>query len=167
MMRRSSPTSERIMDPASQRPPDGRDSRPRSEHQNFVTQRLKSFRGNAFEWNHAAQTDRREADDRCRAPGAYRAARAAGVSMIRLLRPVDHRSRARRWRDTVAELTKYWLSTRHGWKRYRRACGTVPPPMHCRRSAILLSPTCKRSNCPAVSAETDDPFRTRETQIGG
>ena len=36
----------------------------------------------------------------------YRAARAAGAPVIRIRRPADHRSRARRWDDTVAELTK-------------------------------------------------------------
>jgi hypothetical protein len=34
-----------------------------------------------------------------------RAARAAGVAVIRTRRPADHRSRARRWHDAVAELT--------------------------------------------------------------
>ena len=36
----------------------------------------------------------------------YRAARATGAPVIRTRRPADHRSRARRWDDTVAELTK-------------------------------------------------------------
>jgi hypothetical protein len=43
----------------------------------------------------------------------YRAARAAeyakegsGAPVIRTRRPVDHRSRARRWYDTVVDLTK-------------------------------------------------------------
>ena len=35
----------------------------------------------------------------------HRAARAAGVLAVRAHRPVDHRSRARRWHDAVAELT--------------------------------------------------------------
>jgi len=45
----------------------------------------------------------------------YRAARAGGKPVIRTRRHVDHRSRARRWRDAVAELidlqTQYaaWL----------------------------------------------------------
>ena len=34
-----------------------------------------------------------------------RAARAVGVPVVRMRRPVDHRSRAQRWRDAVAELT--------------------------------------------------------------
>jgi hypothetical protein len=33
-----------------------------------------------------------------------RAARAAGAPVVRTRRPVDHRSRAKRWRDAVAEL---------------------------------------------------------------
>jgi hypothetical protein len=36
----------------------------------------------------------------------YRAAHAAGAPVIRTRRPADHRSRARRWRDAVAELTE-------------------------------------------------------------
>jgi hypothetical protein len=45
----------------------------------------------------------------------YRAARAGGTPVIRTRRPADHRSRARRWHDTVAMLvglqTQYaaWL----------------------------------------------------------
>ena len=34
-----------------------------------------------------------------------RAARAAGVPVVRMRQPIDHRSRAQRWRDAVAELT--------------------------------------------------------------
>jgi hypothetical protein len=36
----------------------------------------------------------------------YRAARTSGAPVIRTRRPADHRSRARRWNDTVAELTR-------------------------------------------------------------
>ena len=36
----------------------------------------------------------------------YRAAPASGAPVIRTRRPADHRSRARRWNDTVAELTR-------------------------------------------------------------
>jgi hypothetical protein len=35
-----------------------------------------------------------------------RAARAAGAPVIRTRRPTDHRGRARRWHDAVAELTE-------------------------------------------------------------
>ena len=34
----------------------------------------------------------------------YRAARAAGIPVIRTRRSTDHRSRARRWHDTIAAL---------------------------------------------------------------
>jgi hypothetical protein len=34
----------------------------------------------------------------------HRAARAAGVPVVRMRRPADHRSRARRWKEAVAEL---------------------------------------------------------------
>jgi hypothetical protein len=34
----------------------------------------------------------------------YRAARAVGTPVLRCRRPVDHRSRARCWRDTIAVL---------------------------------------------------------------
>jgi hypothetical protein len=36
----------------------------------------------------------------------YRAARAPSAPVIRTRRPADHRSRARRWDDTVCELIK-------------------------------------------------------------
>jgi hypothetical protein len=36
----------------------------------------------------------------------YRAARASGAPVIRTRRSADHRSRARRWNDAVAELTR-------------------------------------------------------------
>jgi hypothetical protein len=36
----------------------------------------------------------------------HRAARAAGTPIIRTRRPADHRSRARRWHDAVAELVE-------------------------------------------------------------
>jgi hypothetical protein len=35
----------------------------------------------------------------------YRAARATGAPVLRTRRPADHRGRARRWLDAVAELT--------------------------------------------------------------
>ena len=35
----------------------------------------------------------------------YRAARASGTPAVRIRRPHDHRSRAKRWRDAVSELT--------------------------------------------------------------
>src|ERR1700677_462093 len=34
----------------------------------------------------------------------YRAARAVGAPVLRCRRPADHRSRARRWHDTIAVL---------------------------------------------------------------
>ena len=34
-----------------------------------------------------------------------RAARASGAPAVRIRRPPDHRSRAKRWRDAVSELT--------------------------------------------------------------
>jgi hypothetical protein len=36
----------------------------------------------------------------------YRAARATGVPVVRVHRPADHRSRARRWTDPVAGLVQ-------------------------------------------------------------
>jgi hypothetical protein len=36
----------------------------------------------------------------------YRAARTAGAPIIRTRRPTDHRSRARRWHDAVADLVE-------------------------------------------------------------
>ncbi len=36
----------------------------------------------------------------------YRAARKADTTVMRRLRPIDHRSRAKRWHDAVAELVE-------------------------------------------------------------
>ena len=36
----------------------------------------------------------------------YRVARAADAPVIRTRRPADHRSRARRWQDAVAQLSE-------------------------------------------------------------
>jgi hypothetical protein len=36
----------------------------------------------------------------------YRAARATGTPVIRIRRPADHRSRARRWHETVTTLVE-------------------------------------------------------------
>jgi hypothetical protein len=47
----------------------------------------------------------------------YRAARAVAVPVVRIRRPGDHRSRAKRWHDAVAELVDLqgqyaaWLDT--------------------------------------------------------
>ena len=35
----------------------------------------------------------------------WRAARASGTPAVQLRRPLDHRSRAKRWRDAISELT--------------------------------------------------------------
>jgi hypothetical protein len=42
-------------------------------------------------------------DDRRRAPRC-RAARASGTPAVRIRRPLDHRSRAKRWSDAISEL---------------------------------------------------------------
>ena len=58
-----------------------------------------------FGVDHAAQADRRATDDRRRAPGAL--SRRSGVRDAGSpdIAPLDHRSRAKRWRDAVSELT--------------------------------------------------------------
>ena len=62
----------------------------------FVTSR--------FGVDHAAQADRRETDDRRRAPGALsRRSRLRDAGGPDTATP--HRSRAKRWRDAVSELT--------------------------------------------------------------
>jgi hypothetical protein len=40
----------------------------------------------------------------------YRAARATGVPVVRVHRPADHRSRARRWTDHVAGLVQAYAA---------------------------------------------------------
>jgi hypothetical protein len=51
--------------------------------------------------DHATQVDRRDAERQARC----RAVRASGTLAVRIRRPLDRRSRAKRWRDAVSELT--------------------------------------------------------------
>ena len=57
-----------------------------------------------FGVDHAAQADRRATDDRRRTPGALSRRSEVRDAGIRIWRPADHRSRAQRWHDAVAEL---------------------------------------------------------------
>jgi hypothetical protein len=53
----------------------------------------------------------------------HRAARAAAQPVIRYRRAADHRSRAQRWRDTVAELVALQAE-------YAQWFETLPDPLH-------------------------------------
>jgi hypothetical protein len=66
----------------------------------------------------------------------YRAARAAGLPVIRTRRPADHRGRARRWTDHVAGLVEAQVEYAAWLRACRRTCETVRSTTHCRRSAI-------------------------------
>ena len=69
-----------------------------SNDRDFVTSR--------FGVDHAAQAGRRATDDRRRAPGALsRRSAVRHASSPDTARPLDHRSRARRWRNAISELT--------------------------------------------------------------
>ena len=46
----------------------------------------------------------------------YRAARTVGTPIIRTRRPADQRSRARRWRDAVAELVELQAQYAAWWE---------------------------------------------------
>src|SRR5208337_4989085 len=84
-----------------------------------------------------------------------RAARESGTPAARIWRPLDHRSRAKRWRDAVSELTTLQGQYAPGWKLCRRTYTTAPPPRRCRRSATSTSPTSRQSFRPAASAGID------------
>ena len=84
-----------------------------------------------------------------------RAARESGTPAVRIRRPLDHRSRAKRWRDAVAELT-----TLQG--QYAAWLEALPENLQdsataetCRRSATSTSLNSRRSFRPAASAEID------------
>jgi hypothetical protein len=88
----------------------------------------------------------------------YRAARVAGVPVVRVRRPADHRGRARRWTDHVTGLVQAqieyaaWLESLPDSLQDRR------PRRHCERSAIWISPNFRRSSRRAASAGTDYPL---------
>jgi hypothetical protein len=65
----------------------------------------------------------------------HRAARAAGAPAVRLRRPADHRSRARRWQDAVAELTA--LQTH-----YAAWLDALPDSLHDTATAEALQAIC-------------------------
>ena len=67
-----------------------------SHDRDFVTSR--------FGVDHATQVDRRATDDRCRAPGALSCCSGIWDTGCPDAATLDHRSRAKRWRDAVAEL---------------------------------------------------------------
>ena len=61
----------------------------------------------------------------------YRAARIAGTPVIRTRRPADHRSRAQRWRDTVATLTALQAE-------YATWLESLPANLHDSATAVAL-----------------------------
>ena len=66
----------------------------------------------------------------------YRAARAAGTPVLRLRRPADHRSRARRWQDAVAELTELQAQ-------YAAWLENLPDTLHDTATAEALRAICE------------------------
>jgi hypothetical protein len=65
----------------------------------------------------------------------HRAARAAGAPVIRTRRPVDHRGRARRWHDAVAELTELQAQ-------YAAWLEALPDSLHDGATADALRAVC-------------------------
>ena len=66
----------------------------------------------------------------------YRAARTAGVPVVRMRRPADHRSRARRWKDAVAELLQLQAQYAAWLEALPDNLRDSAPPRRYRRSAI-------------------------------
>src|SRR5271154_5164881 len=64
-----------------------------------------------------------------------RAALAAGAPLFRTRRPADHRSRARRWHDTVAVLTELQAQ-------YVAWCDALPPNLQDSALADALQAIC-------------------------
>ena len=65
----------------------------------------------------------------------YRAARAAGVPVIRTRRPADHRSRARRWHDAVTALVEMQAE-------YTSWLARLPANLHDSTQAEALQTIC-------------------------
>jgi len=93
----------------------------------------------------------------------YRAARAAGVPIVRTRRALDHRGRAKCWNDTSPASCRHRLSTPPGSIASPTASRTVRPPKPCARSARWTSPNSRQSSHHADSAETDSSPRCRQT----
>ena len=66
----------------------------------------------------------------------YRATRAAGRPTTRIRRPADHRSRARRWHDAVAELVALQVE-------YEAWLGALPETLQDTATAEALRTICE------------------------
>ena len=64
-----------------------------------------------------------------------RAARATGRPIIRIRRPADHRSRAKRWQDTVGELLQIQAE-------YQAWLDAIPEPLQDTTTAEALRSIC-------------------------
>ena len=70
----------------------------------------------------------------------YRAARKAGAAVIHTRRPADHRSRARRWHDTIAVLLS--LQAEYAaWPKFNSGFGKITVPQYVTGSRDGLSTT--------------------------
>jgi hypothetical protein len=76
----------------------------------------------------------------------YRAARKAGAAVIHTRRPADHRSRARRWHDTIAVLLSLQAEYAAWLEALPANLQDTPSPRRCRRSVILILTNFRRSN---------------------
>ena len=84
----------------------------------------------------------------------YRATRAAGVSVVRVRRPADRRSRIQRWNHTVEALTGLQAEYA-GWIRCPITNKTARSPRPCARLSNSISQNSRRSNRREASDVTE------------
>ena len=85
----------------------------------------------------------------------YRAARAGGKPVVRTRRPIDHRSRARRWRDIVSELIDLQAQYAAWLEALPDNQKRAPWLKRCRPFPTSTSKSCKPSFRRAASAATE------------
>ncbi len=81
----------------------------------------------------------------------YRAARTAGAPVVRMRRPADHRSRARRWKDAVAELLQLQAQ-------YAAWLEALPNNLRDSATAEALQPICDLDLTELMAIETPRGF---------
>ena len=90
----------------------------------------------------------------------YRAARTAGVPIVRTRRPTDHRGRARRWTDHVTGLVEAQVEFAAWLESLPDNLQDSATAERCARSAIWTSANFRRSFRRAASVGTDQPPST-------
>ena len=114
----------------------------------YVTEIPSMPRGRTPEGEHTLSNAERQA--------RYRARREADQPppAVRYRRPVDRRSRSRRWNDLVAGLLALQAEYAAWYDVFRIISATPPPPQLCRPSLIWISmnssPSCRRGGSDAI-----------------